>query len=290
MKFTNRFSIAGINTEINTTFPVGITEGFQPFYEEAGSAEITVRFTGVDELEFNTDEPWYSNMFFSVYKDETGFYKVFHNYLENNRLYAVSRIMSNNCEEIRYLKECESILADSRSCFMHISFDGLLLRQGAVILHASFIDTVYGGILFSAPSGTGKSTQAELWERFRGAKTINGDRTILKKDENHWKAYGSPYAGSSEYYVNESRKVAAIIILSQSKENKIVRMGQIQAFHKLYSEMVVNAWDSKCVEAIASYVEQLVKEVPVYMFSCTPDESAVEFLDKAIKRELHCEK
>ena len=40
-----------------------------------------------------------------------------------------------------------------------------LLQRSAVILHASYIDWDGSAILFTGPSGTGKSTQAELWEQ-----------------------------------------------------------------------------------------------------------------------------
>ena len=51
---------------------------------------------------------------------------------------------------------------------------------GMLVLHSSYIVTRTGeGILFSGPSGIGKSTQAALWERFAGARTINGDRGLV---------------------------------------------------------------------------------------------------------------
>ena len=49
-------------------------------------------------------------------------------------------------------------------------------------------------ILFSAPSGTGKSTQADLWQKYvRGVEIINGDRAIIGIEDNGVKAYGLPF-------------------------------------------------------------------------------------------------
>ena len=40
----------------------------------------------------------------------------------------------------------------------------MLAKRGGVVLHSSYVLTKQGeALLFSAPSGTGKSTQAELW-------------------------------------------------------------------------------------------------------------------------------
>lgn len=51
---------------------------------------------------------------------------------------------------------------------------------GMLVLHSAYIVTRGGeGILFSGPSGIGKSTQAALWERFAGARTVNGDRALV---------------------------------------------------------------------------------------------------------------
>ena len=59
---------------------------------------------------------------------------------------------------------------------------------------ASFIRWQGRGILFSAPSGTGKSTQANLWVQHQGAEVINGDRAALRQVGGRWQAFGLPYA------------------------------------------------------------------------------------------------
>lgn len=53
--------------------------------------------------------------------------------------------------------------------------------KDAMVLHCSVLKVKSGVILFSGPSGIGKSTQAGLWTKYRKARVINGDRTLLKK-------------------------------------------------------------------------------------------------------------
>ena len=76
-------------------------------------------------------------------------------------------------------------------------------KTNDLCMHA-LIETAYGGILFSGVSGAGKTTQAELWMQWEQARQINGDRPILvSKVIREWLGCGSPYAGSSECYINE---------------------------------------------------------------------------------------
>ena len=104
-----------------------------------------------------------------------------------------------------------------------------------MILHASFVSTRYGGLLFSGVSGIGKSTQADLWQRYEGAELLNGDRTVLRRMDGVWTAFGSPYAGSSNCFVNESRPVRAIVLLSQGSACSLRRLSPAAAFRGLYA-------------------------------------------------------
>ena len=85
----------------------------------------------------------------------------------------------------------------------------LIINQGFQ-LHASVINWKDKGILFSAPSGTGKSTQADLWKKYEGAEVINGDRALIRKEKGDFTVYGYPYAGTSKIYTNFSAPIKAI--------------------------------------------------------------------------------
>ena len=48
----------------------------------------------------------------------------------------------------------------------YLAFENVLINHTGFILHSSFISWQNNGILFTAPSGTGKSTQADLWKKY----------------------------------------------------------------------------------------------------------------------------
>lgn len=176
----------------------------------------------------------------------------------------------------RYLPGSESRMCYSRNISDLLGAETLLMRFGGLMLHASFIRWKGRGILFSAPSGTGKSTQAELWLRYEGAEILNGDRTALRKDASGcWRAYGLPYAGSSGIYRNESAPVWGVVVLAQAKENRVCRLPLPEAVRRLYPEAVLHHWDRRDVEEGFGLLSELAAGVPVIRLECRPDRDAV---------------
>ena len=90
----------------------------------------------------------------------------------------------------------------------------ILADAGMLVLHSAYIVTRQGqGILFSGPSGIGKSTQAALWQRYAGAEIINGDRALVRPDTGT--VSGVFYAGTSGISRNVTAPLQAVILLEQ---------------------------------------------------------------------------
>lgn len=160
----------------------------------------------------------------------------------------------------------------------------LLLEHRAFQLHAAVIEWQGQGILFSAPSGTGKSTQAALWEAYAGATVINGDRAVIRYIDGQYRVYGSPYAGSSGIYTNLSAPVRAVVTLEQGKENSLRRLGAVEAFGRLYREVTVPFWDAAFVDKVSAELLGLIEQTPVYHLVCRPDSGAVDVLREKISK------
>ena len=162
----------------------------------------------------------------------------------------------------------------------------LLTKLDVFSLHSSLVRRSGGdAILFTAPSGTGKSTQAGLWERYAGADTLNGDRSMLLRVDGVWRAFGSPFAGTSGIYRNESAPVRALIVLRQAPENTIRRLSVAEAFRAIYSESVMPRWHTEAHQHVISLVTEIVSEIPVYLLACTPDERPVTLLRNTLEGE-----
>lgn len=181
-----------------------------------------------------------------------------------------------------YLPGAEKYINYSRNLYELLGLENLLLQFGGLLLHSSFIRWQGQGILFSAPSGTGKSTQADLWARFEGAEVLNGDRSALRPVGGRWTAFGLPYAGTSGIYRNECAPVRAIVALRQAKRNRIRPMGASEAFRFLLPEFTIHRWDTEAYQKAMGLALALLAEVPVWLLECLPDRGAVELTKQTL--------
>lgn len=155
-----------------------------------------------------------------------------------------------------------------------------VIDLGGIFLHASYIDIGGEAIAFTAPKCVGKSTQAALWNRFRGAQIVNGDRALLWKLGDRWCACGSPYCGTSKISRNVTLPLKAVVILGQAPENVIRKAGPREAFAALLNGCSYDARDPACSAAAISLMERVIAEVPFLRLDCVPDESAVRTLEE----------
>jgi len=163
-----------------------------------------------------------------------------------------------------------------------IGVEHLIAQAGGFVFHCSYIDHNGKAILFTAPSETGKSTQADLWHNLRGAEIINGDRAVVRIVDGNAIAEGIPFAGSSEYCENRSLPIEAIVYLGQAPQTTIRRMKGYEAFSRIWEGVSVYTWERTDVELISKTVQQIARTVPIYHMPCTPDESAVIALENAL--------
>lgn len=158
---------------------------------------------------------------------------------------------------------------------LYLPLERILLPFQRVILHASAV--IYQGraFVFTAPSGTGKSTHADIWAREYGAEILNGDKVILSLEGREVVAHGSPVAGSSGIYKNLSAPVAAIIQLKQGSRNSIVGANDRNGYFALYSGLVKNQQDPAFNQKLLPLIEGIVQSVPMATLHCRPDRDAV---------------
>lgn len=186
--------------------------------------------------------------------------------------------------ELLVKEDMVSDTVSARLVLNGLDVEHLVASSGGLILHSSYIEWQEQGIVFTAPSGTGKSTQAELWRTLRGSRILNGDRVVLLEGENGITAAGLPFSGSSEYCENRTLPLAAVVYLRQAPETSIRTLRGREAFRRIWEGISVNTWNRADMEQTVTLTEKLLAQVPVYELACTPDESAVLALEQALNQ------
>ena len=277
------YRIAGLIFQLETPEPLHQTEAFLPFIVQPQAADITVRFRPCGSLALPQGPERFRNLFYAAYDGTYGPTRIYFDPKEDGRIYGMRRICQDGSIEVTFREADYESFCYSNNSFFHVALEEVLLRFHGLILHAYLVDVDGTGILFTGPSGIGKSTQAELWAREKHARILNGDRVILRRTDEGWRAYGSPYAGSSGYWRNESTTPKAVVILDQSRENQIKRPAPRQCFQSIWTGLILNTWNPQFVNQASSMAQRLMEELPIYWFGCTPDASAVETLSRALR-------
>ena len=277
------FNMAGICIQLDTPFSVAFGAETAPFLTQTHvHCQSCIVFRAETELPaVPKDGRWVQDRCYAVYDGSNA---IFVRIGPDEAPYALitERPDGYLC---RYIPEFEKSFYDCIDILNLMGMEGLLLRQGGMLLHASLVRWNNRGILFSAPCGTGKSTQAELWEACMGSDTLNGDRAGIRCVDGVWKAFGMPFAGTSRIYRNESAPIAAIVVLAQGAENRIQQLQPVAAVRKLLPECSCRRWDPQFMDQMLSLLFSLVQQIPIYHLECRPDRGAVHLLHDTITKE-----
>jgi len=163
-----------------------------------------------------------------------------------------------------------------------ILFRNRLIFQQGIVIHASAIEWQGKAIVFTAPAGTGKTTQSNLWKEYMNAVVLNGDRPALRMVDNEFFAYGTPWSGSSREYINKRAPVAALVLLEQAPENTITKLSPTEALMRIMPRFFLPYNDQAMMELAVGTIEKTLRHVPVYLLKCRPDRGAVDALYDAL--------
>ena len=279
-----RLNIADINILAQSPFTINFMEETLPFLSNDSYLNDII-------LKYNPVEDSQSWEYASGNRNQTHFYTrtdtkdfCFLKTIKTHQVFArITYDLSNSSEIIcDYVSGYEHHLNYSRNLYTVFGLEIILLYFKALILHSSCISWNNQGILFSASSGVGKSTQASLWNQFEGSEIINGDRTGIRKVDGKWFAYGLPIAGSSGIYRNDKVPLRAIVLLEQAKENSVSKASVSGAYRFLYPEFMIHRWNDRFESRANEVISELLSQIPVYTLRCLPDRDAVYTLKNSL--------
>ena len=145
-----------------------------------------------------------------------------------------------------------------------------------ILFHGSVVAVDGVGYLFTAKSGTGKSTHTSLWREYFGERAVmvNDDKPLLHIADTVT-AYGTPYNGKHRLGTNTSVPLKAICILTRSAENRIEAVTREQAYTMLLQQVYRPADMLKMAKTL-ELVDRLADSVKLYKLGCNMDISAAQ--------------
>lgn len=280
---TFQIEFADLIIDFRSEFSLQVPQELLPFLRQDGCPADTYELKILQQPLVSQGQRIYNRKGITAYREGDGTLLLYGDETDGQVIFG-TRIRRSGHHTIYVRQDATQHMAFGSRLGGIMNGEELLLRHYAMVLHSSLVSYKGRGILFSGPSGVGKSTQAALWEKNFGATVLNGDRAVIRQRDNGFIASGSPWCGSSGIYSRESVPVDAIVLLRQGKENQISLAEPKIAFREIYSQSIVHNWDIYFVDRICDLVEKLVSSVPVYILSCLPDPSAPIFTEKILFR------
>ena len=195
------------------------------------------------------------------------------------------------CSDWQTLKQAHPYLSDEDCEYLCTgsSFYRQLILYGGMMLHASAVVVDGKAYLFSADSGTGKSTHTGLWLKLFGdrAYLLNDDKPALRQRDGIWYAYGTPWSGKHDISRNTRAVLGGICFLSRGEKNRISPLSGTKAIFNLLDQ-TVRPPNAEYRGKILEHLDGLVTHVPIWQMECNMDPAAAVMSYEAMGGELIC--
>lgn len=164
-----------------------------------------------------------------------------------------------------------------------LAFRSIVIMYDGLVIHSSAIQYHNQGIIFSAPSGTGKSTHTRLWKKYFDASIINDDTPVIIPNNDEILVCGTPWSGSTSLFLNVSVPLKAIVVLSQYPTNEIKKIGIADIIAELMPRCMFPYHNKKLMNKAIMNFEKIISSISVYQLKCTPFLEAAELVRSYIK-------
>lgn len=164
------------------------------------------------------------------------------------------------------------------------AFFYLAALHGKYALHSASNYYQEKAWLYSASSGTGKTTHVKLWEKLYAVPVLNGDLNLLGMENDEVFVYGIPWCGTSGVYTTKKYPLGGIILLKRGTENRVCKLPQDERQLYTAQRMISPAWTEKQVDDSLLFAEKLSDRILIRQLYCTQEPSAAavmkEYIDK----------
>lgn len=159
-----------------------------------------------------------------------------------------------------------------------------MIDYNTILFHGSVISVDNEGYLFTAKSGTGKSTHTKLWMKYLKEKAtmVNDDKPLISINDSAI-VYGTPYMGKHLIGNNIHVPLKAICILNRGEKNVIREINPNEA----YSMLIQQVYKSRNIERLKMTMELIIKMfkyVKFYSLECNMEIEAAKIAYEGMKK------
>lgn len=156
-------------------------------------------------------------------------------------------------------------------------FCNAIATRGLILFHCCAIEVDGKAYLFSAPSGTGKSTHGRLWLELLGdrAMVLNGDKPLVGITDGQPTVYGTPNRGKEGWGYNGSAPIGGICFIRRGEINRIASITPEEAFPEAYAQTIIPRTTEQATAAV-DILAKMLGRVPIYRLECNISQEAAK--------------
>lgn len=193
-------------------------------------------------------------------------------------------------DKMQLLREKSPDLSEGEREYIYtaIQFYNKLIKFNGFMLHSSSLCYKDKSYLFSADSGTGKSTHVGLWTKYLGdsIEIINDDKPAIRLIDGVFYAMGTPWSGKTVLNSDIAVPVGAVALLYRSEQNVITPAETNDIVVSILKQTVLPRVNTKA-DVLFELLDKFVRSVKVFRFGCDMSEDAVKTSFEAMTGEKY---
>lgn len=194
-------------------------------------------------------------------------------------------VIEKNLEKAHIYLMWDKYLEYPLFCAIRDIFFFKVQQKGMIAVHSSSLVYRDRAYLFSAPSGTGKTTHTNMWIQELGVDILDGDLCVLSCEDDKVYAYGLPWAGSSKKYMNKKVRLGGIVFLERARKDTVRRLDLFSGAITLTARCFTPTFTSDMVSKNTDISVKISERTNMYVLACTKKKSAFTCIKTAIDED-----
>ena len=153
----------------------------------------------------------------------------------------------------------------------------VIWKYDTLLFHSAGMKVDDSGIIFSAHSGTGKTTHMRLWKKLLGdrLKAINGDKPFIRFIDDKPVLFGTPWMGKEKFGMNSSAPLQNICFIERSETNYVVKLNKEDIINRIFDQVFLPSDPMGSISTL-QLIDKLLNSCNLWCIHCNMDIEAAE--------------